>query len=193
MRRPFLTRGLPEPVLNLPWGSLFAAILLPRLKQGRPHIDKVRPFSSFLVWTLLHDPIWGIKAAFEVIRFVMETILFKSRYQILGGVGATWELLREISIYPNYDKIAFRILDEREDVNVVIFGHTHILRYRQWREGKEYFNEGTWNEVTSLELAEYGTRTRLTYAFIEYQTLGRPKVRLKEWKGVWHPESEILV
>jgi hypothetical protein len=190
-------------VLNLPWGSLFTAILLPRLKQERPHADKVRPFSTYLSWTVLHDLAWGLRAASWIIRFALETILFKSRYQLLGGVGATWQLLSEITIYPNYDKVAFGILDSKPEVHAVIFGHTHILRYRQWREGKEYFNEGTWNEVTSLDLAEYGTRTRLTYAFVEYPDQGpganpsdwrgRPKVRLKEWKGVWRPESEILV
>jgi hypothetical protein len=83
------------------------------------------------------------------------------------------------------------------------------LKYRQWREGKEYFNEGTWNEFTNLYLDDYGKQTRLTYAFIEYpivtevvtaaegpvevQTHGRPKVRLKQWNGVWKPENEVLV
>jgi len=204
MEKPFITRGLPEPVLNLPWGSLFVAVLLPRIKQGRPHVDKVRPFSTFLRWVVIHDLFWGIKTGLQVLKFVIDTVLFRRRYQIHQGVGATLGLLKEISIYPNYDRIAFRILEERDDVNTVIFGHTHILRYRQWREGKEYFNEGTWNETTNLELDEYGTRTRLTYSFIEYPVttadqgfqdpaLTRPKVRLKQWHGVWKPESEILV
>jgi hypothetical protein len=147
-------------------------------------------------------------------KFVFDTVLFRRRFQIRQGVRATLGLLKEISIYPNYDKIAFKILEEHEDVNTVIFGHTHILRYRQWREGKEYFNEGTWNETTNLYLDDYGRQIRLTYAFIEYPpgsysarvgaangdlaggfsaALPRPKVRLKQWNGVWKPESEVLV
>ena len=203
MARPFITRGLPEPVLNLPWGSLFVAVLLPKLKQERPHVDKVRPMNKFLIWTLIHDIVWGIKAGLKIARFIFDTMLFRRRYQIRQGVKSTLGLLKEISVYPNYDKIAFKILDENEDVHTVIFGHTHILKYRQWREGKEYFNEGSWNEVTTLELSEYGTKTRLTYAFIEYPTsaplnapsqdpsLNQPVVRLKEWKGVWRPEMDI--
>ncbi len=206
MKKPFLTRGLPEPVLNLPWGSLFAAILLPKIKQERPHVDKVRPFSAFIRWVLIHDFIWGMKTLALIAKFVFDTILFRSRYQIHQGVQATLGLLKEISLYPNYDKIAFRILDERLDVHTVIFGHTHILRYRQWREGKEYFNEGTWNQMTNLDLDDYGRQTRLTYAFVEYPVLAtpdaqvqaavhgaKPKVRLKQWNGVWKPESEILI
>lgn len=198
MDRPFITRGLPEPVLNLPWGSLFVAVLLPKIKQERAHVDKVRPFSNFLSWTLVHDIRWGIKTALGIAKFVMDTVFLKSRYQIRSGVGATLALLKQITIYPNYDKIAFRILEENEDVNTVIFGHTHVLRYRQWREGKEYFNEGSWNEITNLDLSEYGTRTRLTYAYVEYPAPGssgaqRPQVRIKEWKGAWRPESEVLI
>lgn len=192
MNRPFITRGLPEPVINLPWGSLFVAVMLPRIKQERPHVDKVRPFSAFLRWVILHDLLWGLKTAARILKFVVDTVLFRRRYQIHQGVRHTLGLLKEISVYPNYDKIAFRILDERDDVNTVIFGHTHILRYRQWREGKQYFNEGTWNETTNLDLSDYGQKIRLTYAFIEYGDT-RPQVRLKQWNGIWKPESEILV
>jgi len=205
MKRPFITRGLPEPVLNLPWGSLFVAVCLPKIKRDRPFIDKVRPMSAFIRWVAIHDIWWGFKTLLLIMRFIFDTVLFKTRYQIRQGVGATLGLLKEITLYPNYDKIAFKILEEQAEINTVIFGHTHILRYRQWREGKEYFNEGTWNETTNLDLDDYGKQIRLTYAFIEYPIVsgagtipeemshGRPKVRLKQWNGVWKPEAEILV
>lgn len=196
MRRPFITRGLPEPVLNLPWGSLFISVLLPRIKQERPYVDKVRPFQTFLTWTLLHDFWWGMRAAVLMLTYFFDTLFFRRRYRIVQGVQHTLGLLKEITIYPNYDKIAFKILEDNDDVHTVILGHIHILRYRQWREGKEYFNEGTWNEVTNLGLSEYGTRTRLTYAFIEYPPVGggsKPQVRLKEWKGLWKPEVDVIV
>jgi UDP-2,3-diacylglucosamine pyrophosphatase LpxH len=197
MQKPFVTRGLPEPVLNLPWGSLFVAVELPKIKKNRPHVDKVRPASAFFQWVLIHDFFWGIKTLMGIIQFVFDTVLLRRRYQIHQGVRATLGLLKEISLYPNYDKIAFKILETYETVHTVIFGHTHILRYRQWREGKEYFNEGTWNEMTNLDLDDYGKQIRLTYAFIEYPIgevdYGRPKVRLKQWHGNWKPEVEVLV
>jgi UDP-2,3-diacylglucosamine pyrophosphatase LpxH len=200
MSRPFISRGLPEPVLNLPWGSLFVAVLLPKIKQDRPHVDKVRPFSAFLRWVMIHDAWWGVKTGIRVLKFFWDTLLIRSRYQIPLGMRASLGLLTEVSLYPNYDKIAFRILEEHGDVHTVIFGHTHILKYRQYREGKEYFNEGSWNEVTNLDLDDYGRQVRLTYAFIEYPTTPepgaldlRPKVRLKQWNGQWKPENDILV
>ena len=196
MSRPFITRGFPEPVLNLPWGSLFVAVLLPKIKQARPHVDKVRPFSAFLRWVMIHDFLWGIKIFLWIVKFVFDTVLFRSRYQIHQGVRATLAHLKEITLYPNYDKIAFKIL-ENEDIHTVIFGHTHLLRYRQWREGKQYFNEGTWNEFTNLELDDYGKHIRLTYACVEYlpaEPMGKkPWVRLKQWNGSWKPEVEVLI
>lgn len=199
LKRPFITRGVPEPVLDLPWGSLFVAVFMPKLKQERAHLDKVRPFGDFMVWSVFHDFWWSIKSGIRTVFFTLESLVFKSRYQIKKGVRAPWDIWREIVLYPSFDKIAFKILDEHADVNAVIFGHTHVLAYRQYREGKEYFNEGTWNEVTNLHLAEYGTKTRLTYAYIEYPIVtdgsarAKPLVRLKEWKGVWRPEMEITV
>jgi hypothetical protein len=171
-------------------------VLLPEIKQTRPHVDKVRPSSSLVLWILFHDIFWGLRTALRIVRFIFDTVLFRSRYQIHQGVRATLGLLKEISLYPNYDKIAFRILEKNESIHTVIFGHTHILRYRQWKEGKEYFNEGTWNETTNLDLNDYGKQIRLTYAFIEYPlsdlVQSRPKVRLKQWHGSWKPEVEVL-
>jgi UDP-2,3-diacylglucosamine pyrophosphatase LpxH len=198
LSRPFITRGVPEPVLDLPWGSLFVAVFMPRLKQERGHLDKVRPFGDFMVWSLIHDFWWSLRSGIRTVFFTLQSLIFKTRYQLRKSVRERWDLWREIALYPSFEKFAFKILDEH-DVNAVIFGHTHILAYRQYREGKEYFNEGTWNEVTNLHLSEYGTKTRLTYAFIEYPQSGtdsvrtKPLVRLKEWKGVWRPEMEITV
>lgn len=201
LARPFITKGLSEPVLNLPWGSLFVAVQLPKIKQSRPHVDKVRPSNVFLRWVLIHDFWWGFKTVLGTLKFVFETLLWRSRYQIFRGVQDTLWLLKEISLYPNYDKIAFKILEDNDEINTVIFGHTHILRYRRWREGKQYFNEGTWNEMTNLDLSDYGKQIRLTYAFIEYSAEvqleakadAKPTVRLKQWQGTWKPEVEFLV
>ncbi len=195
MKHPFITRGLPEPVLNLPWGSLFVSVLLPRIKQERPHVDKVKPFSGFLQWAVLHDFRWLVKAVLLVAKFVFDTILFRSRYQIHQGVRSTLGMLKQITVYPNFDKIAFRILEDNDDISTVIFGHTHLLRYRQWREGKEYYNEGTWNEATNLDLGDFGTQVRLTYAYVEYppaEGLARIQVRLKRWMGQWKPEADVI-
>ncbi len=199
MKRPFISKGLPEPVLNLPWGSLYVACVMPGLKQERPHLDKVRPMSAFLKWVIFQDPLWGLQTLYKTVRFIVDTLLLKRRYQILQGVRGTLRLLKDMSMYPSFDHFAEKILEQNDSVHTVIFGHTHILKYRQYREGKQYFNEGSWNQCTNLELGDYGQKVRLTYAMIEYPAAEatsenlRPWVRLKQWNGHWRPDMEIIV
>lgn len=204
LKEPFILQDLPEPVLNLPLGSIYVAVLLPELKQERPHLDKVRPVKNFLRFSLISDTYWTLKTFFKISKFILETILFRRRYHIRMKPLELVRMMVGFNAYPNYDRIAVKFLRNSPQVHTLILGHTHILRYRQLREGKEYFNEGTWNEVTTLEFGEFGTQTRLTYAFIEYPPdrdlpspgrkgkVSRPKTRLKEWRGAWKPEMDIL-
>lgn len=192
MSRPFVTRGLPEPVLNLPWGSLFVAVWLTRIKLERPHVDKVKPFSHFLRWVLLHDTAWAVGTILRMLKFFWDTVAFRPRYRIVEGVRATWGMFRQVSVYPCFDRIAAEILEAEPSLTAVIFGHTHILKHRRFRGGTEYFNEGSWNEATNLELAEFGTQVKLTYAFVEHPPGGgRAKIRLKRWMGRWKPELDL--
>jgi len=193
MSCPFITKGLPEPVLNLPWGSIFVAVWLTRIKLERPHVDKVKPFSSFLRWMLIHDTGWAMMTILRMAKFLWDTILWRPRYHIVEGVRATWGMIQQATVYPSFDKMAARVLADNPDAHVVIFGHTHVLRYRKFEGGREYFNEGSWNEVTNLELGEFGTQTKLTYAMVESSSAGaRPRVRLKRWMGTWKPEMDLL-
>ncbi len=193
MRQPFVTKGLPEPVLNLPWGSIFVAVWLTRVKLQRPHVDKVKPFSVFLRWMLLHDTVWAVTTLARMTRFLWEAMAQRSRYRLVEGVRVTWSMIRQGTVYPSFDRVAVKVLGENPSARVVIFGHTHVLRHRRFEGGREYFNEGCWNEVTNLELGEFGTRTKLSYALIELPGAGgRPRVRLKRWMGRWRPEMDLI-
>ena len=77
----------------------------------------------------------------------------------------------------------------------MILGHTHVYYYRQWKEDKEYFNTGTWTDVTSLEFTHLGRITKLTYVAIEYpdedKENSRPRCFLREWKGYHKIEADV--
>lgn len=205
-KRYFFSRGLPEPVLNLPWGSLFVAECLPRIKMERPYVDKVKPFSTMLRWMAFNDTLFALKSLGKIILFVLDSLIFKRRYRY-SGLKATLNIIREVTVFPTFDGEASKFLASNPDIFAIIMGHTHVLRYRQYREGKEYFNIGTWNEATSLQIGNLGTVVSLTYALIEYpevpseidvsqahdKTLTKPKIRLKEWKGVWRPEVDAAI
>ena len=47
-KQPFVTVNLPEPILYMPWGSVWVVKIINRLKWERDYIDKVRPAKLFM-------------------------------------------------------------------------------------------------------------------------------------------------
>lgn len=184
----------PEPVLNLPWASLFVAIFLPKIKKERPFVDKVKPFTGYMRWAILHDTFFALRTFF-FITFSFLRMISLSRKHPLLDFRIDFARIKGTTIYPSFVKEARKILRNNPRLNAIIFGHTHVLRYRQWGGGKEYFNTGTWNEVTSLDIADFGLQTLLTYGYIELAPSPgqKARVRLKEWKGMWRPEVETSI
>lgn len=185
----------PEPVLNLPWASLFVAIFLPKIKKERPFVDKVKPFTGYMRWAALHDTLFALRTFFYITFSFLRMISLSRKHPLLD-FKMNFARLKGTTIYPSFVKEARKILRQNPRLNAVIFGHTHVLRYRQWGGGKEYFNTGTWNEVTSLDIADFGLQTLLTYGYIELAAPNsgqKARIRLKEWKGMWRPEIETSI
>ena len=79
-------------------------------------------------------------------------------------------------------------------IHSVVFGHSHVYEYKKWGSRKEYFNTGTWTELTSLDLTSLGKITKLTYVLFEYSDADSgPHGRLKEWRGFHRIEEDIVV
>ncbi len=185
----------PEPVLNLPWASLFVVTFLPKIKKDRPFVDKVKPFTGYMRWALMHDFLFAVRTGVYVFCSMLRMIGLARKHPLLD-FGFTMARVKGTTVYPSFVKEAGKVLKKNPQINALIFGHTHVLRYRQWGGGKEYFNTGTWNEVTSLDIADFGLQTALTFAHIELppvQSGQRARIRLKEWKGQWRPEHEANV
>lgn len=176
------------PILNLPWASLFCIYLLPMLKKERPFIDKVRPLSNYLRWTIIHDFLFFIKLIFKVFIYITRT-----QFPPYTSYNKNFKLgLREIlkiSIHPKYDKFAKRIFDTRDDIKLVIMGHTHIAEWRRYQDGKLYINSGTWNQVTSMNAGLYKNISDLNYVAVETNDKKGTieNASLKVWLGKWKP------
>ncbi len=206
LNRYFVTRNLPEPVLNLPWGSAFVAECLPKIKMERPYVDKVRPFQQMSRWILLNDFWAGFRIGFKILMYFIESLFFAAGRKYFTWKG-TIGLLKTLSVYPNFEQEARKVLESNSEIHSLIMGHTHVLMYRRYPEGKEYYNIGTWNEATSLAIGNLGTHAMMPYAIIHYpelpegvepgtvhdKTLLRPQIRLKEWKGFWRPDVDAAI
>lgn len=188
----FLKQGLPEPILNLPIGSHFFVELVLKVKEKYPHIDKVRPFSMMLRWALFNETWLMVKGFSEFLKYVYK-IVFVSETRFHWNVRKIFKIFLESAIFPDLSVAAKKILTDSR-VHTVIFGHTHVYEYRQWGTQKEYFNTGTWTELTSLDIVSLGKITKLTYVLLDYiDQDARPRGRLKEWKGFHRIEEDVAV
>lgn len=188
-KKKLFTKNVPEPILNLPFGSvLFIDFVLP-LKFNTPYIDKVRPFHQMVRWSLLTRTAFTLKSTFLLLIFFLKKIFKqdKHRWDWKTLVG----IFREAAIFPDLSQAAKKVL-ERNDIHTVLFGHSHVYSYRKWGDDAEYFNTGTWTEVTSLDFATLGRGTKLTYGIINYfDDVKKPVIRLKAWVGSYK-ETEYV-
>ncbi|TVQ77518.1 MAG: hypothetical protein EA369_09090 [Bradymonadales bacterium] len=187
----FLTKSLPEPVLNQPWGSLFLVEVINEIKRDRPHFDKILPFSIYLRWLLIYDSRLFVRTCWEILKFLAKS-MFRQDPRRSTSFTQTLRILLEAPVFPDLDDAAERILSTRENIHTVIFGHNHRPTYRQFASGKEYINTGTWNEMTHLDVDRFGTRLVCSFALIEYFD-DRVQSSLKVWKGFQHLHRETDV
>ncbi len=188
----FLKRDLPEPILNLPFGSHFFVDFVLRIKHKYPHVDKIRPFDRMLRWALVNETWFTVKGFFALVYYFIQSIFVKDPRRGFP-FRRILQVIAESAVFPDLGEAARRVLrDER--VHTVIFGHSHVYQYRQWAQDMEYFNTGTWTDITSLDISSLGKITKLTYVLLEYpEDQQRPRGRLKEWHGYHRIEEDVVI
>lgn len=185
--QPFLTENLPEPILYLPWGSIYVLKIINRMKWERDYLDKVKPAKLFMLISLLFDPIFTIKfLLMNTFYFLNTRFIYNPRRR--ATIGNTLAIMsEEITPFFGLEDDARAILDSDPKLNTVIFGHTHGPMQRFYRDGKTYINTGTWTRMISLDFRHLGQSTNLTFALVEYTDQGVPIASLQEWRGVHRP------
>jgi UDP-2,3-diacylglucosamine pyrophosphatase LpxH len=191
-RKFFLKRNLPEPILNLPFGSHFFVEFVLKVKQTYPHVDKIRPFDRMVRWALFNETMFTIRYVVRLFVYFMKSILANDPRRTFT-FSRIVKIMLESAVFPDLSEAARRILQD-ERVHTVCFGHSHVYQYRQWADDMEYFNTGTWTDITSLDIASLGKITKLNYVLFEYpEDGGRPRGRLKEWHGYHRIEEDVAI
>ena len=179
------------PIINLPWASLFCIYMLPKLKELRPYIDKVRPLSLYVKWTILYDFKFFLYLCWSVIAYCVRT-----QFPPFGKYNKNFKIslgqVFKIAIHPKYEQNAKRVFATRPDVKIVVMGHTHITEWRRFKDGRLYFNCGTWNPVPSVDAALHKNITNLTYVAIDVNEKKGTITNafLNVWQGKWRPYRE---
>lgn len=187
----FLTEGLPEPIINLPFGSFLVIHYINEVKKVRPYFDKVYPFSFYMRWAIVHDTFFAIKNSFRLFFWFLKFLFSQSPARKIG-IWQSLGILKETSVHPKLARAAKKILSSKPDIRIVVFGHTHQHQHLNFAPGKEYFNTGTWNEKISLDVGTLGRELRLTFVQIEYDKQGTPQGALKEWRGHREPVEDVV-
>lgn len=177
------------PIQNLPWGNYFIIDILGSLKRERPYVDKIRPFRRYLQWALVNDTSFALRLLGRMAAFYLKNRFHPDPIRRRKFSVGLRDLLE--AYHHRSEEESVRRLLRKPQITTVVFGHTHRARYRQYPDGKVYLNTGVWNDFISMDVANPGRQTKLTYGFFEYRD-GTPVATLKIWHGRYREEEEVL-
>lgn len=177
-------------VLKLPWGAFFNAHFVQPLRRIRPQFYRVRPMRNYLVWAALFETRFLAKVVWQFIR-----MLFSASSRRLYPGNSLLTIFKVFSQAADTETLEdyAEVLLSSDTTQKVIFGHSHLPNYRQYENGKEYFNAGTWTRNLSLDLRSLGAFHRLTYVLLEYRGDDlEPQAKLMEWHGKYEPVEDYV-
>jgi UDP-2,3-diacylglucosamine pyrophosphatase LpxH len=193
-RQLILERGLPEPILNLPWGSLFILQVLNKYKEERPYLDRVKPFWPLVVGGLALDTRFTLRAGADTIYCFLRarTSPLWRRRRPFTKLGKF--LMNELNFFEKHEKTAVRLFKSDPSLRALIMGHTHTEMVRTYGRGERiYINTGTWMSMVNISLENLGQGTGRHYALIRYGERGEPRVSLMRWLGKRGQHEEVTV
>jgi UDP-2,3-diacylglucosamine pyrophosphatase LpxH len=142
---------------------------------------------NYLMWTALFETRFFWKIVAQFFRFLWKA---SSRRHYPGS--SWWDLWKIFQTSVDSEALERRAeaILQSEDLQKVIFGFSHLSNYRQFRNGKEYFNTGSWTRSLSLDMRRLGSTHKLHYVLIEFRD--EPQAKLMEWQGKYEPVAEFL-
>lgn len=189
-KKPFLESPRSQPLLSLPWGSLYVLRIINRMKWEREHIDKVRPIRRFVFFSLFMDPWFTIRFVFLSALYFFRT-RFVSSPKRHSSLKMTLEILRqEVDFFMDLERQARKILDQEKEVRTIVFGHNHEPVNKVYPDGKQYINTGTWTKMINLDWRTIGQQFCLTFALIHIKD-GQSRSELRQWVGEHSPHTSF--
>ena len=171
-----------------PWGSYYVTRVVNKFKEERRYSNAVRPIKQFIVDGLLHDTMF-------MLRFIAHNCYYMAMVRILfflregNGLKRTADfILKDLELFRDYEEVTRSFLEERDDVRVLVVGHTHEPTFRAHADGKVFINTGTWTDMHHLDFSRNGMGQDLTYAQIDAVDVrggraGRMEAGLRAWVG----------
>jgi UDP-2,3-diacylglucosamine pyrophosphatase LpxH len=193
-RRLFITPPGQDPILNLPWGSLFILHVVNELVRERPWLDKVHPFWPMFVGGMLFDARFTSKMIGTSVWALVQARFNPNWWQKRPFDKLTRFVRNDIAFFEHLDRYAEKLLKAHHELRAIFMGHTHVPMVRTWKVGghtRAYVNTGTWIPMVDLGLGRLGQRLELHYGAVEWQG-DEPSVSLHRWHGQPAESEEII-
>jgi UDP-2,3-diacylglucosamine pyrophosphatase LpxH len=176
-----------------PWGSYYVTRVLNKFKEEKEHINAVRPIRKFVINGLIYDTFFTLRFLIaNMVYFVMVRFVGYFKRGVGGwrqGIKAAWA---ELELFQDFESLAFDTLADRDEIKVLIVGHSHLPRIRSYADGTIFINTGTWIKMYNLDFSGGGKEYQLTYARIDVDrrkvnrediVIPNFEVNLHLWKG----------
>lgn len=178
-----------------PWGSYYITRVLNKFKAERRHVDSVRPVRKFIINGLIYDTLFTI-------RFMISTLFYLLMVRFIYYVKQTKSLKKiiehmkkELSLFKDYETLTENFLNGRDDIDVLILGHTHIPIHRSFPDGSVFINAGTWTRMHNLDFEKQSENFLLTYVQIDIKNEETKSKVLSDNKdislNVWEGEKTL--
>ncbi len=192
MKKLFLTQGDREPILNLPWGSLFILHVVNKLVRERPYLDKVMPFWPLFAGGMIFDTRFTVRMVTECAVALVRARLNPRWWSKRPFEKVSKFVRQDIGFFEQLERFAQKMMTKDKSLNAVFMGHTHMEMVRTWPRDKVYINTGTWMPMVNLRLSNLGQGTALHYGRIEWRADAPPVVSLMRWHGK-RPDTEEVI
>jgi UDP-2,3-diacylglucosamine pyrophosphatase LpxH len=181
-----------DPILNLPWGSLFILHVVNELVRERPYLDKVHPFWPLFVGGMFLDAAFTTKMVGISVAALVQARFNPAWWQKRPFEKLSKFLRNDVGFFEHLDRYADKLMKADPQIHAVIMGHTHVPMLRTFPGGRVYVNTGTWIPMVDLGLGRLGQRLELHYAAIEWTHSGPPLVSLRRWHGQRAESEEVI-
>ena len=189
LEEAFVKNKKGKDILNIPWASCYILHLLPKFKEKRRYMDKIRPMAAYIKWTMFHDTKFFFYMIYHSLIFIFYT-LFGSKYKYRRA-SFSLSLFKKITIVSSFINMAKQVLFKEEPSSkIVILGHTHIFEWRRFKENKYYFNSGCWNALYSMNITQHAHIYGNYYVSIRIEESSVMNAKIKRWRGSWQPFTD---
>jgi UDP-2,3-diacylglucosamine pyrophosphatase LpxH len=184
--KPLLTDYLDQPVLNLPWSSIYVLKIINRLRWEREYVDKIRPVKVFVLFGMILDPWFTAKFVFLSVFYFLKTRFIWSPKR-RARLKVTLDIMKqETKIFLDLEAEARSLLDQRPEIQTVFFGHTHRPMNKIYPDGKQYINTGSWVKMVNLDWRGLGRPFQRTFGLVHIKD-GKAQCELRQWIGAHGP------